>query len=82
MGKWEYQSTSLGLVQLFGPEMKRYWDWAEKQEDGSFIRGLDLVLNKYGEQGWELLALIPTYWKGTSFEQQAESLRAVFKRRT
>jgi hypothetical protein len=79
MDRWEYQNVQIRLQQFSAPQVKPYWDWVENLSDGSQIAGMAKILNRYGEKGWELIAIIPQCWEG-NINTSVVVMSAVLKR--
>ena len=79
MSKWEHRAV---LVQFQSDAV-----WVANTPDGSLVAGLDEITSAYGAAGWELVSVVPTYYRGGPIEpqpmtmQKAEELRLFFKRR-
>lgn len=78
MDKWEY------LTYYIKYDAIKHKNWILEFTDAPPITGLNNILDKYGEQGWELVNLVPEYldalqWQWASTE--VKGFRAVFKRR-
>jgi len=76
MSNWEYLSLQI-------PYEKKHKNWAVEQA-GQPLVGLQKILDAYGVQGWELVALTPAHFTATpGFGQwyvDAAAYRATFKR--
>ena len=76
---WEYLTFDIEL-KTFGRIGNRSWEYIVQLPDGAQIKGIQDILSHYGIQGWELVNLIPMYWKGTTTISTAHNLQAIFKR--
>jgi hypothetical protein len=57
MTQWRYWTIAAYLERHEVSRKKVEWDWTVDFSDGRWI-GLDQILDKLGEQGWEIISVI------------------------
>lgn len=75
MDRWQHLSLTLER-RYFGTMDNPYSEWVLQLNEGDEVQGLDVILDRYGAQGWELVSVTPTTWGKTD----VKTLTVIFKR--
>ena len=64
MDKWVYRTMYIEWKELKDSRGKKYNAWVVEFSDGSRVEGLDAILNREGNAGWELVTV--SEWGGAT----------------
>lgn len=81
MDKWEYNAFNISWGSI---PNEKYLDWNRKAIGKETLVGLDAILNHEGQNGWELVSVVPVAWETTGVgvgRSNQTFATAVFKRR-
>lgn len=79
--RWDYRVLQLSYERL-EDEMGEYWDYTATFSDGTRAIGIPAALQRFGQKGWELINVVPTFSAnfGGQGESYAMEIRAIFKK--
>ena len=84
MDKWQYRTLYIYLEELKDSRGKKYKGWVVKFSNGSRVEGIEAILDREGNSGWELVNMMTAFSEGTGSQwggANTTGLRAFFKRK-